>query len=104
MYLNAACGSSRAAHFIHNLSQTQIQPDGTWSLRTTLFLPCTLMWKWRADDMWEQGSNREERLPARKSIILSTFGGEKHESEFLHPLPGQFFNNHFYIWYGKARK
>ena len=83
MYLNAACGSSGDVHFIHKISQTQIQSDGTWSLRATLLLPCTLKWKWRADDRWElaQSNNREVLLSASTSAILSTFNSNDQEGK-----------------------
>ena len=76
MYLNAACGSSSGdVHFIHKMSQTKIQSDGTWSLRVTLLLPCILRWKWSADDMRERQDigNRVELLSASMYAILSTF-------------------------------
>ena len=82
MYLNAACGSSSGdVHFVHEIRQTQIQPDGTWSLRATLLLPCKLTWKWRADNLWERRGNREDRLSASQAAILSTFSGDEHESK-----------------------
>ena len=83
MYLNAACGSSGDVHYIHNMSHTQIQSDGTWSLTATLLLPCTLNWKWRAEDMWERQDrgNRVELLSASTSAILSTFDTDYQEGK-----------------------
>ena len=83
MYLNAACGSSRAELFINKMAKTQIQPDGTWSLSATLLLPCRLSWRWRAENSWERRREREERLTASTSVILSNFSGQNQESKKL---------------------
>ena len=86
MYLNAACGSSRDVHFVHKLSQTQIQPDGTWSLRAKLLLPCQLQWKWRADTEWEWQEivNRNKSLSKYTSVIRSKFrAGKESESKII---------------------
>ena len=81
MHLNAACGSVRAVNFIRNMSRTEIQPDGTWSLMVTLLLPCTLTWRWSANNRYEKIRDRQERLPASTSAILSNFSGDNQEGK-----------------------
>ena len=86
MYLNAACGSSRAVHFINKMAKTQIQSDGTWSLRAKLLLPCQLQWKWRADTEWEWREivNRNKSLSKYTSVIRSKFrAGKESESKII---------------------
>ena len=81
MYLNAACGSVRTVNFIRKMSQTEIQPDGRWSLMVTLLLPCRLTWKWSADKWSERIGDRKERLPASTSAILSNFSVDDQEGK-----------------------
>ena len=81
MSLNAACGSVRTVNFIRKMSQTEIQPDGTWSLMVTLLLPCTLTWRWSADNRYEKIRDRQKRLPAGTSAILSNFSGPNQEGK-----------------------